>query len=60
LQITVRVDAIGLAGFDQRVEVGTSVGSGDRVSEQPVAATDHEGANGVLAKVVVCALRRHV
>ena len=59
-EIGVGVDAVGLAGFDERIEVGAGVGTGDGVGEQPVAAADDEGADGVFAEVVVCALLRHV
>jgi hypothetical protein len=36
-EVGVGVDAVGLAGFDQRVQVGA--GAPDGVGEQPVAAT---------------------
>ena len=52
-QIGVGIDAVGLAGLDQRIEVGTGMGAGHRIGEQPVAASDDEGADGVLAQVVV-------
>ena len=38
-QIGVGFDAIGFAGFDERVEIRAGMSSGHRVAEQPVAAT---------------------
>ena len=52
-QVAVAVDAVELAGLQQRVQVGARIGPGDRVTEEPVAAPDHEGADRVLARVVV-------
>lgn len=36
-QVLVGVDAIGLAGFDERVEVGAGVGAAHRIGEEPIA-----------------------
>lgn len=52
-QVAVAVDAVDLASLQQRVQVGAGVSPGDRVREEPVAAADHEGADRVLARVVV-------
>ena len=46
-------DAIGLGGLDQGIQVGARHGAVDGVTEEPAFATEHEGANGVLAAVVV-------
>ena len=59
-EIGVGIDAVGLAGFDERVQVRTGVGSRHRISKEPITPPDDEGADGVLAEVVVCALLRHV
>ena len=37
-EVGVRIDAVGLAGFDDGVEIRTGVCAGDRIGEQPVAA----------------------
>ena len=47
------LDAIGLAGFDERVEICAGMGTGHRVAEQPIAATDDKRAYGVFAEVVI-------
>ena len=52
-QIGVRFDAVGLGGLDQGVQVGARHGTVDGVTEEPAFATEHEGAKGVLAAVVV-------
>lgn len=52
-QIGVRLDVVGFAGFDERVEIGAGLGAGHRIAEQPVAATHHEGAYGIFAEIVI-------
>lgn len=52
-QIGIGLDAIGLAGFDERVEICAGMGTGHRVAEQPIAATDNKRAYGVFAEVVI-------
>jgi hypothetical protein len=43
-QIAIRLDAVGLAGFDERVKVRAGVRTGDRIGEQPALATHHKFA----------------
>ena len=43
-EVGVRIDAVGLAGFDDRVEIRAGVCTGDRIGEQPVAAADDQFA----------------
>ena len=35
-QVLVGLEAAGLGGFDERVQVGAGLGAGDGVAEQPV------------------------
>ena len=44
---------VGFGRFDQRVEGGAGPGPAGGETEQPVLATDHEWADGVLGGVVV-------
>ena len=53
LQIAVRVDAVGLAGLQQRVQICARVGAGHGIREQPVASSDDKWADRILARVVV-------
>ncbi|KVN36397.1 hypothetical protein WJ64_00015 [Burkholderia ubonensis] len=39
-QVTIRIDAIGLACFDERIEIGARVRAVDGVREQPSAASN--------------------
>lgn len=41
-QVTVGLDAVGLGGFDQRVEIGARRGAAAGVAEEPVLAADYE------------------
>ena len=43
-EVGVGIDAVGFAGFDDRVEIRTGVCTGDRIGEQPVAAADGQFA----------------
>jgi hypothetical protein len=52
-EVGVRLDAIGLGGFDQRVQVGAGGGARLGVAEQPVAPADDERADGVLDPIRV-------
>src|SRR6202022_1898873 len=51
-EVTIRVDAVGLACFDQRIEIGARVRTIDGVSEQPATASQAERTNGIFAGVV--------
>ena len=51
-EVTIRVDAVGLAGFDQRIEIGACVRAVDGVREQPATASDDKRANGIFAGIV--------
>ncbi len=53
LEVGVGLEAVGLGGFDERVEVGAGPGAVDGIGEEPVLAPGDEGADGVLAAVVV-------
>ena len=46
-EIAVAVDAVDLAGLQQRVQVGAGVGAGHGVGKQPIAPPDHEGPDRV-------------
>jgi hypothetical protein len=52
-QVAVGFVAVGLGGFDQRVESGRGGGTGGGVGEQPVAAADDKGPDRALAGVVI-------
>ena len=52
-QPQVRFKAVGLGGFDQRVDQGTGVRTGGGVGEQPGLAPDDEGADGILGGIIV-------
>lgn len=41
-EVTVRIDAVRLAGLDERVEIGTGLCAGDSVCEQPALAANDE------------------
>lgn len=57
-QVGVRLHAVGFGGLDQRVQVRAGACAGFGVAEQPVLAADDEGADRVLAAIVVCALSK--
>jgi len=44
-QIGLGIDAVGLAGLDQRIKVGTRMGASHGIGEQPVATADYEGTD---------------
>ena len=45
--------AVGLGGFNQRIDDRTGMGTGCRIAEQPGLASNHEGADRILTAVVV-------
>ena len=48
-----RLDAIGLGGLNQRVQIRTRGSAADGISEQPITPPDHKRADRVLANVVI-------
>ena len=52
-QPQIRLEAVGLGGFDQRVEECAGTRTGLSVREEPCLSPDHEGTDGVFGGVVV-------
>ena len=52
VQISLRVQTVGLGGFQQGEDRGAGVGAGLGVAEKPVLPTDDNRADGVLHLVV--------
>jgi hypothetical protein len=52
-QPQIRLEAVGLDGFDQRVEECAGTRTGLSVREEPCLSPDHEGTDGVFGGVVV-------
>ena len=52
-QPQIRLEAVGLGGFDQRVDERAGTCAGLRIREEPRLSADHEGADGVFGRVVV-------
>ncbi len=53
LEVSPGFEIVGLGGFDEAVEVGAGLGAVNRVSEQPILATDREGTDGILDEIRV-------
>jgi hypothetical protein len=54
--IGVRLNAIGLGRFHQRVEIGTGLVAGNAVAEQPHLSAHAERADGVLDRISIDAV----
>jgi hypothetical protein len=52
-QVRVRLQAIGTSRFNQRVQIGTRLGTGDALMEEPVSASDTKGSDGIFDGVRV-------
>ena len=56
-KVTQRVEAVELAGFDQRIHRGGATAPGIGPGEEIVSATDRDTAQGAFGRVVVEAKR---
>ena len=52
-EIELRIEAVELGAFDQRVHRGGAAATGIGAGEQPVLAADRDAAQGSLGRVVV-------
>lgn len=52
------LDAIGLGGDQQAIDVGARLGSIFGTHEEPILAAERKRPDGILSEVVVCALPR--
>lgn len=52
-EVAIRLQAVGLGGFDQGIKIGAGFGPVHGVSKNPVFAPDDEGADSVFGEVVV-------